>query len=300
MRVLVTGANGLVGQKIVEILMDRANLICIATGLGPCRIPGGYDYIYETMDASNVEDVRAVFETHKPTAVIHCAAMTNVDTCEKDPEGCHLANVVAVENLVNACILHDTKLIHISTDFIFDGTKGPYKEEDIPNPISIYGQSKLDAENVIINSKLKNWAIARTVLVYGVVPDMSRSNIVLWVKNSLENEKPITVVTDQIRTPTLAEDLAEGLVAILMLDKKGIYNLSGPDMISMYELAIKVANYWGLNADLISPITSDKLNQPAKRPPVTGFVLLKAQVDLNYKPRNLEESFHLLHKQLKS
>lgn len=141
--------------------------------------------------------------------VIHAAAMTQVDQCETEREKCWSANVDGVANIIAACSQTNAHLVHVSTDFIFDGTYGPLDETAIPNPVNYYGESKLAGEKLIQQSKI-NWAILRTVLVYGVTPDMSRSNIVLWVKKSLEEGKTINVVNDQWRTPTLAEDLAMG------------------------------------------------------------------------------------------
>ena len=144
-----------------------------------------------------------------PDVVIHTAAMTNVDQCETEREGCRKLNVDAVEYIIKACEHTGAYLLHLSTDFIFDGEAGPYDENGIPNPVSLYGESKLAAEKLLFDSNIK-YGIARTVLVYGTAHDMSRSNIILWVKRSLEAGKDIKVVDDQLRSPTLAEDLAIG------------------------------------------------------------------------------------------
>ena len=166
------------------------------------------------------------FEEFQPTDLIHTAAMTQVDACEDDKEQCIKINVEAVENLANLCKEFQTRLIHISTDFVFDGKNGPYKEDDEPNPISFYGDSKLKAEQVIEKSGADH-AILRTMLLYGITPDMSRSNIVLWARKSLMEEQAIRVVNDQVRCPTLAEDLASASVAAVMKEAKGIYSYFG-------------------------------------------------------------------------
>ena len=193
MRILVTGSNGLLGQKLVE-LISSGNDYLIATAKSSLVIdlPKGEFHSLDVTDASSVESVIA---QSKPEVIIHTAAMTQVDQCETEQEKCWLNNVQAVENLVKACEKFAVRLIHLSTDFIFDGTHGPIDETEKPNPLSYYGKSKLAAEELIQKSNIE-WAILRTVLVFGVTKDMSRSNIVLWVKKSLEEGKTIQVVND--------------------------------------------------------------------------------------------------------
>jgi dTDP-4-dehydrorhamnose reductase len=185
----------------------------------------------------------------------------------------------------------------LSTDFIFDGTHGPLTEEEKPNPLSYYAETKLEAENIVMASKL-NWAIARTVLVYGIVDNMSRSNIVLWVKQNLEQGKIINVVDDQFRTPTLAEDLADGCILIALKKAEGIFNISGKDFMSILELANKVADYYHLDKSLIKPSKSADIKQPAKRPPRTGFIIDKARKVLGYNPHSFEEGIKLMEEQI--
>jgi dTDP-4-dehydrorhamnose reductase len=295
--IVVTGANGLLGQKLVLKLSRREAVQLIATGTGPNRNPMVEGYAYEEMDVTDPVSMRKVFETYKPTEIIHTAAMTNVDQCEKEQEKCWLLNVTALQYIVDLCHEFKTRLIHISTDFIFDGLAGPYSEKAQPNPLSHYGRSKLAAEEIIIASGVP-CAIARTMLVYGVIADGSRSNFVLWAKGELEKGKDINVVEDQWRCPTLAEDLAEGVVLMTMKDKNGIYNISGANMYSIFELVQMVAEYWKLDPALIHPVTSDTLKQPAKRPAKTGFVIIKAQTELGFKPRTFKESLQLIEKQL--
>ncbi|MEY3646231.1 MAG: dTDP-4-dehydrorhamnose reductase [Bacteroidota bacterium] len=296
--ILITGANGLLGQKLVELLVQESTVDLIATARGENRLPNTNGYRYVSLDITQSNEVNTVFETYKPDVVIHTAAMTNVDTCETDQSGCELLNVTAVAFLIDACQKHDTFLCHLSTDFIFDGADGPYTEEATPNPISVYGASKLRAEKLIEASSIR-WAIARTVLVFGIVADMSRTNIILWVKKSLEDGKQINVVTDQFRTPTLAEDLAIGCWLIAQKEAKGIFNISGSDFLTPYEMAIKTANFYGLPTGLIKQADSSTFSQPAKRPPRTGFILDKAIRELGYQPRTFDEGIALMSKQIK-
>jgi dTDP-4-dehydrorhamnose reductase len=296
MSILITGANGLLGQKLVVLLKEKGEDF-LATGRGASRIPLE-GVRYQPMDITNAAETLKVITTEKPEVVIHTAAMTNVDQCETDKEGCWLQNVTAVENIVKACEASGAFLLHLSTDFIFDGEDGPYDEEAKANPVSYYGDSKLAAEKAVMAGKI-DWAIARTVLVYGIAFDMSRSNIILWVKKSLEEGKTINVVNDQWRTPTLAEDLAMGCYLIAKKKAKGIFNISGKDFMNPYQMAIATADYFGLDKSLINETDGSKFSQPAKRPPKTGFVLDKAKKVLGYNPHSFEEGIAVLAEQLK-
>lgn len=296
-KILITGSNGLLGQKLVNKLAGKDNTHLIATARGENRLPFTEGYTYHTMDISNPEEVNKVFDQVKPEIVIHTAAMTHVDQCESDKEGCWDLNVNATENLLKAAERHNSFFIHLSTDFIFDGADGPYNEEAEANPVSFYGWSKLAAEKLVMHSKTK-WAIARTVLVYGLAHDMSRSNIILWVKNSLESGKNINVVNDQWRTPTLAEDLADGCILIAEQKAEGIFNISGKDLLNPYQMAIMTADYFNLDKSLITEVDGTQFTQPAKRPPKTGFDISKAQNVLGYDPMSFKDGIVFLAKQL--
>src|SRR5690606_23805125 len=175
----------------------------------------------------------------------------------------------------------------------------PYAEDAQPNPLSLYGQSKLDAEHHIERSNCK-WAILRTILVYGVVADMSRSNIVLWAKGALEKGEPLRVVNDQWRMPTLAEDLAQACLLTAISGAQGVFHISGKDMFAIHELVAAVADFWKLDKSLIRQVSSDTLSQAAPRPARTGFVLDKARRELGYEPRSFEEGLALVDQQLVS
>jgi len=298
-RILVTGANGLLGQKLVYRMKWMNNVQCIATAKGENRLLDHAGYEYYDGDITDHSRMREIIIQSKPDVIIHGAAMTNVDACETETEVCKMINVAAVENLANICDEKNIHLVHVSTDFIMDGKNGPYDENAEPNPLSYYGWSKLEAEKIV--QKMKSpWAILRTVLVYGIVDNMSRSNIVLWVKGSLEKKQTINVVNDQWRTPTLAEDLAEGCLLAAIKEATGIYNISGNELMSIYEIACKVADHYGFDKSLINPIDSSTLNQSAKRPPRTGFIIDKAKRELGYEPSSFEESLNILDKQIGS
>jgi dTDP-4-dehydrorhamnose reductase len=297
MRILITGANGLLGYKLVQLLASKSDVTTVATARKkPNDLQTGIQFA--ELDITNKTQTLRVVSEAKPDVVIHAAAMTQVDQCETDREKCWSANVDGIANIIAACFKANAHLIHVSTDFIFDGTFGPLDETAIPNPVNYYGESKLAGEKLIQESEI-GWAILRTVLVYGVTPDMSRSNIVLWVKKSLEEGKTINVVNDQWRTPTLAEDLAIGCYLAASQKAKGIYHISGSEMMTPYDIAIATAHFFKLDASLIKPADSSTFTQPAKRPPKTGFIISKAVHDLGYKPHTFTEGLALLASQLK-
>ncbi len=300
-KILITGSNGLLGQKLVYALLRRRDIEVIATSVGANRMIQKAGYIYESLDITNKSEVEKILTNYKPDVVINTAAMTNVDACETKREECWKINVTAVQNIVD--VLTDlrlsTHLIHLSTDFVFDGKKGSeYAETDIPNPLSYYALSKYESEKVLQKSIIK-WAIARTIIVYGIVDNMSRSNIILWAKDALTKGQKINVVDDQFRAPTLAEDLADGCILIADKGATGIYHLSGKETMSILELVYKVADYWKLDKSLITPSKSNTLNQPAKRPLHTGFVIDKAKHDLGYNPHSFIEGLQKVDVQLK-
>ncbi len=296
-KVLITGSNGLLGQKLVYKLLAEKNHDIIATARGENRLKEKEGYKFISLDVTNENDVEEVISTVNPDVVIHTAAMTNVDQCETKMDEADLLNVQAVQYIVDACVKTNTFLVHLSTDFIFDGENGPYKETDEVNPLSFYGMTKLKAEQIIIESKVKA-AILRTVLVFGIVDDMSRSNIVLWAKGAFEKGTPINVVVDQFRTPTLAEDLADGCMLAADQEITGVFNISGKDFMSIYELVERVGKFWDLDTSNMTKVSSDTLNQTAKRPYKTGLILNKAMGILGYNPRSFEEGLEIVKKQI--
>lgn len=296
MKVLITGANGLLGQKLISLYDSDPSIDVIATGRGENRnLPG--DYTYLPMDITSPAEVEKVVADHQPDVIINTAAMTQVDQCETEKEACWELNVKAVSHLIHAAAQNDAFLVHLSTDFIFDGEAGPYKEEDAPNPLSYYAESKLASEKLLEESSIR-FAIARTQLVYGIVQDMSRSNIILWVKKSLEEGKNIKVVNDQWRTPTLAEDLAKGVALIAEKKAEGIFHISGEELLTPFDMAMATCEFFQLDKSYIEEVDGSIFTQPAKRPPRTGFILDKAKQVLGYRPHSFKEGIAVLKSQI--
>ena len=298
-KVLVTGSNGLLGQKIIYSLIERKDIDLLASSKGLNRLINKSGYKYIDLDITKNDEVKKVFENETPDAVINCAAMTNVDYCEENQDSCWKINVNAVENLAKSCEVSKSHLLHLSTDFVFDGKSGPYTENDIPNPLHFYAKSKLKSEE-IVKKIMTNWTIARTIIIYGITDNMSRSNIVLWAKSEIGKGNTINVVNDQYRSPTLAEDLAKGCISIIDKSAYGLYHLSGPKTYSILNLVYQVADFYNLDKSLILPVTSVSLNQSATRPLSTGFDITKAKKDLDFNPVDFLEGIKIMDQQIKN
>ena len=287
-RVLITGSNGLLGQSLLSLLLQEKNKFeVIGLSLGKNR-SGRDDFEYRSIDVTSESLLKEnVLEIH-PDVIINTAAMTQVDACEEHQQECDALNIGVVQSLISVAAQINAHVIHLSTDFIFDGKKGNYKETDAPNPISYYGRSKLKSEEILIDSKIE-YTILRTILVYGKVQGMSRNNIVLWVKEQLENKQEITLVEDQFRTPTYVENLA--LACKISMEKKalGIYHVASDSLLSIYEIGQQIAEVFELDTSLIKPISTSTLNQLAARPIRTGFDLTKTAKELDLHPTSFQE-----------
>lgn len=288
-RILITGSNGLLGQKIV-MQLQRKRLDFLATSLGKNRNPDCPDDRFVSMDITNKEDIERCIDIFQPTCIINTAAMTNVDECEEKQNECRQINVEAVQNLLDISKLHNIHLIHLSTDFVFDGSNGPYKETDKKAPLSVYARSKVDSEEILEKSEYNDWTILRTIIVFGQGNNLSRSNIVLWAKASLEKGDELKIVNDQFRAPTWADDLAWACIQAAQIKATGVYHISGPETFSIFEMVLRIADFYGLDKTKLVAVSSSTLNQKAKRPLRTGFILDKAKRDLKYDPLTFEES----------
>ena len=263
MVVLVTGANGQLGQSLQFIAKNYPELhfvFCSSSDL----------------DITNLESCQAVFSKIKPNYCINVAAYTAVDKAESEAEKAHLINVIGAKNLAAVCKEYSTVLLHISTDFVFDGdfsklspraqSRG-YSEDDIPNPTGVYGQTKLEGEKVI-QATFDNYYIIRTSWVYS----QFGNNFMKTMLRLASERDSISVVNDQIGTPTNAVDLAEALIQILLTDNRqpttdnfGVYNFSNEGQCSWYDFAKKIFEINNKNIDL-KPIPTLSFPTPANRP----------------------------------
>jgi len=289
MKILLTGANGLLGKTLLRKLQQNNHEI-VATAKDASRLANlkSRNTAFHSLDITDGDAVYKLITFTKPDVIIHAAAMTQVDQCELNKIDCWNTNVTATRFIVDAARETKSRLIFISTDFIFDGISGPYKEDDLPNPVNYYGSSKLAAEKAIMESGL-SWAIVRTILVIGKTEDDQRQNIISWVKEELEKGEKIKVVDDQVRTPTFVDDLADGIMLILEKNATGIFHIAGKDTLTPYQVATKTAAYLELDTSLIEKVDAGSFTQAALRPPKTGFVIEKAKKDLGYEPRSFNE-----------
>lgn len=297
MKILITGSNGLLGQKLVKLCLEKS-IDFVATSSGENRNIDCPKENYRSLDITSPEQIKAIFTATMPSAIIHTAAMTNVDECEQKPAACHQVNVMGTAYLFIAAQKINAHFQLLSTDFVFDGEKGNYNEEDSVAPLSVYAKSKVDAERLLQLANYTNWSIVRTIIVYGTGKNLSRSNLILWAREALSKGNTLNIVDDQFRAPTWAEDLAIGCLSIIEKDQFGIFHLSGPKTFSILELVKIIAKHYGYSLENILPVSSNTLNQAAKRPPKTGFDLTKARILLDYNPITLEESLRLLDKEI--
>ena len=299
MKVLITGSNGLLGQKLLHKLRVDNSIELIATSIGENRVTEKEGYKYISLDITNKQELEKVIYSEKPNVIINTAAMTNVDACEDKKQECDNLNVDAVKYLSDCSLEINSHFIQISTDFIFDGSSGPYTEEAIPNPLSYYGLSKLKSETILLESTCK-WTILRTIIVFGVAEKLSKGNLVLWAKGALEKGDTLNIIDDQFRSPTLAEDLADACILSFKKEKYGIYNASGKDIMSIFEIVERIAKHYNYSTKNMNRISTATLNQTAGRPPKTGFILDKAIKELGYNPHSFEECLTIIDKQLKN
>ncbi len=295
MKVLVTGANGLVGRRVIRMLSQNAEYQVYATSQKRVQFDANVNFFTVNLVYS---DLNQLIETICPNILIHCAAMASPDACEVDRYSAQKINVEVTTRLAAACRDYGVYMIFLSTDFIFDGLKGNYTEEDTTSPLSYYGETKVEAEKSILDLKI-GASIVRTSLVIGNDEHLARPNIALRVIDNLKKGKPFKVPIDQFRTPTDADDLANGIIRLAQKRDNGIFNISGGERISVYELSKKVASAFELSDELLIPIKSAELPEPAKRPLDSSLNIDKAINILGYKPTPLVTSIERIKEYIK-
>jgi len=296
-RFFISGANGMLGQRAVNFYSQKGNIELLACSLEEKSIrelPQNIEYI--SCDITNREKIKGLIYDFCPDYILNLAAYTNVDLSEVDREKTWKANVKAVEYLAEAARTIDAHIIHISTDYIFDGKNGPYNEDDIPNPLGYYGRTKLASENVLKISGVLS-TILRTNVLYGVAINHN-SDFVNWVIKTLKNNEQIRIVTDQINNPTFTDDMVQAISKVIEFRKTGVYNIGGQEFISRYEFTQIISDFFNLDKSLINPIKTEELNQKARRPLKSGLITLKAESELGYKPHTIHEALSIIKKEL--
>ncbi|MCK4424743.1 dTDP-4-dehydrorhamnose reductase, partial [Candidatus Bathyarchaeota archaeon] len=233
--------------------------------------------------------VEKIFQKINPEAVVHAAALTNVDKCETQKELAWKINVEGTENIAESCKKHQSFLIHISTDYVFDGEKGMYKETDKPSPINHYGLTKLKGEEHVKNL-LDDYCIARASVIYGSIPATGKINFALWLLNKLKRKEKVKIVTDQWNSPTLNTNLANMILEVLERKLTGIFHLAGATRISRHEFARLLAENFILDENFITPVSSEEIKWIAKRPKDSSLNVNKAYQALKNKPLKIHEA----------
>ena len=295
-RVLICGSNGLFGQRLALMLSPQTEYEVLNTSRKRSFVFDDRLFDYTQLDITKKSDVKSLVSSFHPTTIINAAAAADVDWCELHREDAWKINVVGVEHLIEAARKVGARLIHISTDYIFDGTHGPYSEDDKPNPISYYGKSKLASENAVRIAGIP-YTIFRTIVLYGTGIGV-RDNFPTWVVKNLRACRTIRCSEDQFSNPTHVNDLAFAAVKGFELNRDGIYHICGSERVSRFQFAVRTAELFGLDAGLIQRVKSSALNQTAPRPLVTGFVTLKAQTELGMHPMDITQGLTLLKREL--
>jgi dTDP-4-dehydrorhamnose reductase len=296
---MITGCHGLLGQKVVSLLTGETKYEILTTDISNITFlsfPGSEKCDYTQLDITAKSDVKSLVGNYGPDVIINTAAYNNVDDSETEREFAWKINVDGVKNLIIAARKTNSQIVHISSDYIFDGKTAPYSEDSRPNPLSYYGKTKLASENALRMSGAR-YAIIRSMILYGYGKNV-RQNFALWVINEINNQRPILVVDDQIGSPTLVDDLAYGILRVVELNRDGIYHISGSETLSRYEFALKIAGVFGLNPKLIRPVKTADLERLAHRPLQSSFITLKAETDLGIKTVGVEEGLLILKRQL--
>lgn len=281
--ILLTGVNGFLGNYLTAVLL-KAGFTVVGIGKGNCRLTISHSsFQYYAIDVTNQYSLQQLFETTKPHIVIHAAANSKPDDCECNQEAAYKVNVQATKDLLLLSTKTKTKFIYLSTDFVFDGAQGLYKENDHSNPVNYYGYTKHLSEQFVSQYEYA-YAIIRTVLVYGK-PLQGRHNILSIIYDKLKNTESIRLVNDQFRTPTYIKDLAWGILQIVLQNKTGIWHLSGEQpLVSPYEMGQQLAEIYHFDPSLLIPVDHTTFKETAKRPCTTGLDIEKAKKELGFSP----------------
>jgi dTDP-4-dehydrorhamnose reductase len=287
MRLLITGGGGLMGSKVAEVAVLQGHEVFFGyhrehheSG----HAGHGTGIKFDLMDhASIVEAVRS----SRPEVVIHTAALTDVDRCEIDKDTAYRINVLGTEALCEAAREMGAFMIYTSTDYVFDGTRGMYSEEDKANPVNYYGYSKLQGEAY-------SDAVARTCVIFGARPASGKANFALWLIDRLTKGESVKVVTDQYVTPTLNTNLARMVLELATRKLRGVYHLSGATRIFRYDFACELARAFDLDEELITPSRMAEMKWAARRPADSSLDTSKAMKCLNEKPLAVREALRTL------
>ncbi len=290
---LITGSNGLLGDKLVAQALPCFNVVGFSAR--PCTNAHLGDFAFAQVDVRDREAVLGVIGEVRPAFVIHTAAMTNVDGCEREPESAWDINAMGAMHVADACAQTGARLVALSTDYVFDGHNGPYAEDARPRAISAYGRSKLAAEQTVA-ATCEDYAIARTSVLYGYSP-VARPNFVTWLIAELSAGHDVRVVTDQTSCATLADNLAEMLLALAASNGQGVFHTCGADWLSRYDLALHIVRQFKLDGGLILPVLTEVLQQAAPRPKHSGLLTGRIVAATGVRPLTTDEGLAAFRRQ---
>jgi dTDP-4-dehydrorhamnose reductase len=292
MKLLITGASGLYGSKLAELALKNGHEVF--------SVHSQHEAVHGVpvqLDITDKEKVAAEVAKFKPDAIVHAASMTDVDKCEQNKDLAQKINVEGTRNVVDAAKAVGTFILFISTDYVFDGEKGCYKETDQPSPMSFYAYTKLKAEEIVKDSGL-SWCIVRPSVIYGVVPAAGKVNFALWIINKLRSGEQAKVFVDQWNSPTLNSSLAEMTLEAAERRLTGIFHLSGASRVSRFDFAVQLARTLGLDEKLLVPSNMKDMSFPAKRPRDSSLDTSKAERTLEHKPLKIVDALARLKAEL--
>jgi dTDP-4-dehydrorhamnose reductase len=280
-RIVITGCNGLLGQSLIQTVPAGVELHGI--GNEPTAVLANRIQSYSQADITDGAALQEILRRLAPSRIINAAAITDVDFCERQPDLCAKVNRDAVIHMAKA----GYPLVQVSTDYVFDGLAGPYSEADPVAPLSVYGQTKLESEVGVLAARPDN-LVVRTLLLWGRIQG-GKTSFPEFIRNQLSAGKRVRIVTDQFGNPTLAEDLALGIWALLRNQASGLYHIAGSERVSRLEWTEMVADFYHLDKSLIETCLTADLGQLAKRPLRSGLLCDKLVRDTGFKPRGIRE-----------
>lgn len=295
LKIAIIGSNSKVASAIIRLLTKETtwSIHAYSSSLHATQETSIHKKVVQ-YDA--VKSWKEEFMALRPDYIINTAAMTNVDACELHKQEAWFANATFVEQLTRIALITEAHLIHFSTDYVFNGLKGPYHEHDIPSPLSYYGKSKLAGENAVLKSHALNTVI-RTNVVYGYTQE-HQQDFVKWILHNAEHHQSMSIVNDQFSHPTLTDDLALAVKKIIEKKRCGLYHVAGNTYCNRYDFALEIAKIFHLDTQLFTAIETSSLKQPARRPLKGGLINLKAHTDLGIEFSSVEEGLVRLRHQM--
>ncbi len=290
MGIIITGSNGFLGQHLTDFISKTGlSIYALSRGENQNKITNEINYF--SIDLTDEEAVKRIVENIKPSVIIHNAAMSKPDVCHANQRECKMQNVDSTYFLLKAAAPYKPYFLYVSTDFVF-GENGPHDENEKPAPLNYYGETKLMAEQLVRASGL-DYGIMRPVFIYGQSYENMKPTFLHWVQNSLLQNKPIKVVNDQKRTPTYVYDICKGILSMIEKRAIGDFHLAGKELLSPYQMAVSVAEILKLDANLITPVTSETFPEPVIRAKKSGLKIEKARTQLDYNPISFQEGIRL-------